>query len=131
MFVTEIMINRKPGGNGAHSDTANTPDEVVTIVSVLQGTDGWAQLVGAGRFMNINGSGGLFTVSVGLQETPPKRFTIGKVDFPRVLQAAKAFAEDGRMYESFTWTPEQLRPKPAPKPTPAPGQQQAKIKKAS
>ena len=130
MFVTEIMINRKPGGNGAHSDTASTPEEVVTIISVLQGTDGWAQLVGDGKFMSINGSGGLFAVSVGIQEQPPRRFTRGKVDLPRAIEAAKAFAEDGRMDQRFTWTPEALRPRPA-KPGATANPAQNKIKKAS
>jgi hypothetical protein len=130
VFVNEIMINRKPGGNGAHSDTAATLEEVVTIISVLQGTDGWAQLIGNGKFMSINGSGGMFAVTVGIQEQPPKRFTIGKVDLPRAIEAAKAFAEDGRMDARFTWTPEALRPKPA-KPAPTPNPAQNKIKKAS
>ena len=130
MFVNEIMINRKPGGNGAHSDTAATLEEVVTIISVLQGTDGWAQLIGEGKFMSINGSGGLFGVTVGIQEQPPKRFTMGKVDLARAIEAAKAFSEDGRMDTRFTWTPEALRPKPA-KSAANPNPTRNKIKKAS
>jgi hypothetical protein len=130
VFVNEIMINRKPGGNGAHSDTAATPEELVTIISVLQGTDGWAQLIGEGKFMSINGSGGMFAVTVGVQEQPPKRFTMGKVDLPRAIEAAKAFAEDGRMDARFTWTAEALRPKPVKIGAP-PNSNQNKIKKAS
>ena len=135
MFVTEIMINRKPGGNGAHSDRAETVEELAKIIGVLEGTDGWAQLIGSGKFMSINGSGGMFSVSVGIQEQPPKRFTIGKVDMARVIQAARAFAEDGRLLESFTWTAESLRPKPTkpapPKSAPAAATTQNKIRKAS
>jgi len=131
MFVTEIMINRKPGGNGAHSDRAETVEELAKIIGVLEGTDGWVQLIGSGKFMSINGSGGMFSVSVGIQEQPPKRFTIGKVDMARVIQAARAFAEDGRMLESLTWTPESLRPKPVRFGPPPAATPPNKIRKAS
>ena len=35
MFLTGIMLNRKPGGNGAHSDQADNPEEAGKIVGVL------------------------------------------------------------------------------------------------
>ena len=37
MFVTEIMINRKPGGNGAHNDTAKEKPKRGKVIAVGDG----------------------------------------------------------------------------------------------
>jgi hypothetical protein len=109
MFVTGIMLNRKPGGNGAHSDQADNPEEVGKIVGVLAGTDGWAQLFGEGKFMMITGSEGAFTLAVTAREEPPRKFVVSRVEIGKVIEAAKAFAEDGRMLEGLTWAPEAMK----------------------
>ena len=119
MFVTDIMINRKPGGNGARGDRAETLDEVAKIIGVLEGTDGWAQLAGPGKFMMINGSNGAFRVAVTHQEQPPRRFIVAKLAIAKVIEAAKAFADDGRLHAELTWTPEAVRQPGKPPRAPA------------
>ena len=110
MFLTGIMLNRKPGGNGAHSDQADNPEEAGKIVGVLTGTDGWAQLFGEGKFMMITGSDGAFNIAVTIREQPPRKFVASRIDIARVVEAAKAFAEDGRMLKGLTWSPDAVRP---------------------
>ena len=110
MFLTGIMLNRKPGGNGAHSDQADNPDEVAKIVGVLAGTDGWAQLFGEGKFMMITGAEGAFNIAVTIRDQPPRKFVASRVDIAKVVEAAKAFAEDGRMLKGLTWAPDAVRP---------------------
>jgi hypothetical protein len=118
MFITGIMLNRKPGGNGAHSDTADNPEEVGKIIGVLGGTDGWAQLFGEGKFMMITGSEGSFTVAVTVREEPARKFVASRVEIAKVIEAAKAFAEDGRMLDELTWAPEGVK-QPGSKPASA------------
>jgi hypothetical protein len=105
MFITEIWMNRKPGGNGAVSDTPTDAEQVATIIRKLQGSNGgWVQLCGPDKFMTITSDGEGFTVKVSTASKPPSRWGLGKVDTAAAVDAAKSFMDSGALLPQLKWS---------------------------
>jgi hypothetical protein len=105
MFISEIWMNRKPGGNGAVSDQPTDGEQVATMVRKLQGSDGgWIQLCGPDKFMTLTSRGDAFSVVVTTAAKPPTRWGLAKVDVNAAIDAAKAFMESGELHKQLTWS---------------------------